>query len=195
MTDLKSSPASQRLLDTACELFCREGIHATGVARLLAKSNVSRRTLYEFYGSKDNLLRAVFKREAEMWFSWFNTDLPAHHSSPTKQLIYLFQLLQAWFGSGRFYGCLFTNAVAESDKSSSWIKEIAQNHFNKVQSHVEAIAQAAGFDDPEEKAQQICLLIDGAITTAMVSESDKGALIAQAILNKIILAELRSRGT
>lgn len=59
-----------------------------------------------------------------------------------------------------------------------------------MQSHVEAIAQAAGFADPEEKVQQICLLIDGAITTAMVSESDKGALIAQAILKKLLPDDL-----
>src|ERR1700678_967200 len=44
--------ARQRILDTAAELFYREGINATGVERLAAESSVSKRTLYQHFPSK-----------------------------------------------------------------------------------------------------------------------------------------------
>ena len=129
--------AKERLLESARRLFCREGIHATGVSRLLSEAKVARRTLYESYGSKENLLRAVFDREAAMWFGWFDHSLPQHTDDPEQRLIYLFDLLEAWFASGRFFGCLFTNAVAEHDKSSSWVRDLAQEHFDRVHARIE----------------------------------------------------------
>ncbi len=44
--------ARQRILQTAAELFYRDGINATGVERLAAESSVSKRTLYQHFPSK-----------------------------------------------------------------------------------------------------------------------------------------------
>ncbi|WP_236177040.1 TetR/AcrR family transcriptional regulator [Pseudomonas qingdaonensis] len=174
--------AAERLLESARRLFCREGIHATGVSRLLSDAKVARRTLYETYGSKENLLRAVFDREAAMWFGWFDQALPQRTDDPEQRLIFLFDLLEEWFASGRFFGCLFTNAVAEHDKSSSWVRDLAQAHFDRVHDRIEQLAAACGLPDPAWVAQQISLLIDGAIATAMVSRNARSAQVARSIL-------------
>ena len=183
--------AKERLLESARRLFCREGIHATGVSRLLSEAKVARRTLYESYGSKENLLRAVFDREAAMWFGWFDHSLPQHTDDPEQRLIYLFDLLEAWFASGRFFGCLFTNAVAEHDKSSSWVRDLAQEHFDRVHARIEALAVASGLRDPAWVAQQIALLIDCAIATAMVTRNAQSAQVARSIL-LILLREAKA---
>lgn len=183
--------AKERLLDSARRLFCREGIQATGVSRLLSDAKVARRTLYESYGSKENLLRAVFEREAAMWFSWFDRDLPQHTDDPEQQLVFLFDLLEEWFAGGRFFGCLFTNAVAEHDKSSSWVRDLAQEHFDRVHARIESLATASGLRDPNGVAQQICLLIDGAIATAMVSRNAQSARVARSIL-QIVLRDAKT---
>lgn len=174
--------AAERLLESARRLFCREGIHATGVSRLLSDAKVARRTLYETYGSKENLLRAVFDREAAMWFGWFDQSLPQRTDDPEQRLIFLFDLLEEWFASGRFFGCLFTNAVAEHDKSSSWVRDLAQAHFDRVHDRIEQLAAACGLPEPAWVAQQISLLIDGAIATAMVSRNARSAQVARSIL-------------
>ena len=182
---MESTPptvAAERLLESARRLFCREGIHATGVSRLLSDAKVARRTLYETYGSKENLLRAVFDREAAMWFGWFDQALPQRTDDPEQRLIFLFDLLEEWFASGRFFGCLFTNAVAEHDKSSSWVRDLAQAHFDRVHDRIEQLAAACGLPEPAWVAQQISLLIDGAIATAMVSRNARSAQVARSIL-------------
>jgi len=182
---MESTPptvAAERLLESARRLFCREGIHATGVSRLLSDAKVARRTLYETYGSKENLLRAVFDREAAMWFGWFDQALPQRTDDPEQRLIFLVDLLEEWFASGRCFGCLFTNAVAEHDKSSSWVRDLAQAHFDRVHDRIEQLAAACGLPEPAWVAQQISLLIDGAIATAMVSRNARSAQVARSIL-------------
>ena len=52
-----------RLLDTATELFYAEGIAATGVDKVVARSGVSKPTLYAHFRSKDELVAAVLEKE------------------------------------------------------------------------------------------------------------------------------------
>ena len=68
--------AEEKLLLAARRLFCRAGIHATGISQILEEAGVARRSLYKHYGSKENLLKVVLDTEANMWFHWFNLDLP-----------------------------------------------------------------------------------------------------------------------
>lgn len=50
------TPAAQRILDTASALFYARGINAVGVDTIAAESGVTKRTLYDRFGSKDQLL-------------------------------------------------------------------------------------------------------------------------------------------
>ena len=51
----------ERILTTARTLFYREGIHATGVQRLAEAAHVSKRTLYEYFPSKNQLVEAYLR--------------------------------------------------------------------------------------------------------------------------------------
>ncbi|MDQ4084268.1 MAG: TetR/AcrR family transcriptional regulator, partial [Actinomycetota bacterium] len=52
------TPGAQRILDVASELFYWRGIHAVGVDTIAAESGVTKRTLYDRFGSKDGLVVA-----------------------------------------------------------------------------------------------------------------------------------------
>jgi AcrR family transcriptional regulator len=51
----------ERILTTARALFYREGIHATGVQRLADAAHVSKRTLYEYFPSKNLMVEAYLR--------------------------------------------------------------------------------------------------------------------------------------
>ena len=51
--------ARRKLLDTAAELFYREGIGTTGVDRISAQAGVSKRSLYQHFAGKDELVAAA----------------------------------------------------------------------------------------------------------------------------------------
>lgn len=176
----------EKILQTARRLFCQVGIHATGIARIIEESGVSRRSLYTHYGSKENLLKAVFEAEANIWFRWFDCDLPQMECSPTERILALFDLMRDWFNSKNFYGCVFINAVAEHEKSNGWIQEVANSHREKITAKLQAMVAASGAQDPEMVTEKLNLLIDGTIVTAMVTANSEIAHIGKLAAGDIL---------
>lgn len=176
----------EKILQTARRLFCQVGIHATGIARIIEESGVSRRSLYTHYGSKENLLKAVFEAEANIWFRWFDCDLPQMECSPAERILALFDLMRDWFDSKNFYGCVFINAVAEHEKSNGWIQEVANSHREKITAKLQAMVAASGAQDPEMVTEKLNLLIDGTIVTAMVTANSEIAHIGKLAAGDIL---------
>jgi len=186
----RKETSKRKLLSTACRLFCKEGIHATGIARIIEESGVARRTLYLHFGSKENLLKAVFEAEANIWFCWFDQDLPAMQCSPVERILALFDLMQNWFASQDFYGCVFINAVAEHDKGGSWIQEIANQHREKINAKLQAMVMESGAKEPELVTEKLSLLIDGTIVTAMVTGKGEVAHIGRLAVEDILCSTI-----
>ena len=57
----RSRSARERILAAARTLFYRDGIHATGVERLAKHAQVSKRTLYQHFSSKDRLSSGLWR--------------------------------------------------------------------------------------------------------------------------------------
>jgi AcrR family transcriptional regulator len=121
-----------RLLNTATRLFCRHGINATGIDKILAEAGVAKMTLYNQFGSKEGLVFAVLEREGEAWRSWFQTAVDQLGGTPADKLVGIFDVLENWFQQDGFYGCAFINAVAEHNKEDPRIRSLAQAHKKKV---------------------------------------------------------------
>lgn len=169
----------EKLLLTARRLFCRAGIHATGVSRILEEAGVARGSLYKHYGSKENLLKAVLDTEANMWFHWFDIDLPDLKCSAKERILTLFDLLGNWFKKEDFFGCVFINAVAEHEKDSAWVKEMAGAYRNQIMERLRALIVESKSNDPDIVTQKLALIIEGAIITAMVTQNSQAAHIAR----------------
>src|ERR1700742_4144324 len=54
--------ARERLLAAASELFYREGIHTVGIDRVIERAGVAKASLYNTFGSKDELIRAYLEQ-------------------------------------------------------------------------------------------------------------------------------------
>ena len=53
--------ARQRLLDAANELFYREGTQTVGIDRIIEHAGVAKASLYNTFGSKEELVRAYLE--------------------------------------------------------------------------------------------------------------------------------------
>src|ERR1700733_8108971 len=74
-TPAGSSPEAasvrDRLLDTAADLFYREGIRAVGVDLVVERTGVAKTSLYRHFPSKDDLVAAVLERDdRRFWAYW-----------------------------------------------------------------------------------------------------------------------------
>ncbi len=190
----RQSP-EQRLLEAGRRLFCREGIHATGIARVLAEAGVSRKTLYERFGSKENLILAVLEHEGALWRAWFEAGVRDLEGSARERLLGVFDLLGAWFADPDFFGCAFINAVAEHDKSEAPLAGVAERHRDLTNRALLPLIEGAGVEDAAELMHQLGLVIDGAIVTAMVTRDPGAAARARAIAASLLDAHgVRSPG-
>src|SRR5438046_7493088 len=79
-------PVRQRILDTASEMFYRDGIRAVGIDAIIARSGVAKMSLYRNFPSKDALVTAwLEERNAFFWRRWDRAEA-AHAGAPRAQL-------------------------------------------------------------------------------------------------------------
>jgi AcrR family transcriptional regulator len=74
-----------KIIDTATELFARQGYHATGVAELGRAVGLGSGALYHYIGSKEDLLFTIVRSHLEHALE-FGRDLLAHESTAVEKL-------------------------------------------------------------------------------------------------------------
>ena len=183
----RPSPPHERIVQAARDLFCRQGIHATGIDRILAAASASKMALYGRFGSKEALLREVLAREGADWRKAFFSAMEAAGPDPLAKLRAPAAAMKLWYQGGRFYGCAFMNAIGEHDKEEQWLREIAADHHAQVLAFLHRLAQEAKLAEPAIVARQILLLIDGAAAALMVTK-DAGVLTIMARNMDAVLA-------
>ncbi|EIO3977148.1 TetR/AcrR family transcriptional regulator [Vibrio vulnificus] len=180
------SQKRQQLIDTALELFYRNGIHSIGINEVLHTSGVAKRTLYSHFKSKDELVLAALTQRHQVFVDWLQTKLALSTNDQTLTQI-LFDALASWFNGtepqlGAFRGCFFINTSAEFSDLEADIFQFCQYHKRVVR---DVIAAHLTIKD-ESLLDAICLLKEGAIvTTHLTGKGD--AVIAQCLntLNRL----------
>lgn len=164
------------LLNTALELFYRHGINSIGINEVIKVSEVAKKTLYNHFNSKEDLvLRALEKRHLA-FMQWLETKL--ENTTNNSELIdTLFYSLRDWFDGnapelGSFNGCFFINTSAEFHGTNSEISSYCS--FHKAQ--VRQLIQSKLSQDSEDLLNAICLLKEGAITTAFMTGASSAVI-------------------
>jgi AcrR family transcriptional regulator len=148
----------ERILGTADRLFYSQGIRAVGVDMIAAEIGISKRTLYNYFPSKDALIVAYLGRRL--------TPLEISEQPPTEQILGAFDRLERQFVSKKFRGCPFVNAVAELAEPEHEVNRIAVAFKEQRRSVVPRPAHPSGVT--EALATQLALLLDGAIAAMLV---------------------------
>lgn len=170
-----ASSKRDQLIDTALELFSREGFHATGIDRILSESGVAKMTLYNHFKSKDELILAALRRRDETFRNWFMRTVEASADTPRGRLLATFDVLEQWMRQEGFCGCTFINATAEFGERGEAIRGSCAEHKRLVLDYLEKLAAAAGAADPKELAFDLNLLAEGAIVTAQIMRTNDAA--------------------
>jgi AcrR family transcriptional regulator len=168
-----SESVRDRILNTARELFYREGVRAVGVDTVVARSGVAKTSLYRWFPSKDALIAAVL--EEEMKDRWCGWDYNAAHSppQPREQIRGQFAGIARFVSSSRYRGCPFMNVTVEFPDPQHPARAVAAQVTVELRRRLRALVdQIEGIRDPEELTDQLVLLIDGAFAAAHVAGKD-----------------------
>lgn len=184
--------ASKRdqLLDTAIDLFCRNGFHATGIDRILGESGVAKMTLYNHFHSKDELILAALRRYDDRGRTALVKAIEKSARDPRGRLLAFFDIVDKWVQDEGFLGCPFVNVAAEFHDSSHPAHRVAAEHKRLLGAYLESLAAAAGALQPESLARQLMLLYEGALNLSHVAGDRDAAKAARGAAEVLIDAAL-----
>src|ERR1700730_718776 len=161
---IMSSPAKptmkERILETADRLSYLQGIRAVGVDTVAAEIGISKRTLYNHFPSKNELISAYLERRFR--------PVPSSDKPPGEQILRTFDRLERGFADKGFRGCPFVNAVAEMGAEDHAVRKIAIAFKDSRRAWFRELLLQLDVADPEELATQLQLLVDGAIPPDLV---------------------------
>ncbi|GHH30712.1 TetR family transcriptional regulator [Lentzea cavernae] len=155
------TPASRRALEAAGRLFYERGIHAVGVDLIAAEAGVTKKTLYDRFGSKEQIVVEYLADRDERWRVFLAGHLDAVQE-PRARVLAVFDATRAWAAEHSRKGCSMVNAHAEISDSShpahpiiigqkKWMLALFADLVRDIAPH------------PEQLAQTLMLLHEGAL--------------------------------
>jgi AcrR family transcriptional regulator len=151
--------ARQRILNTAINLFYREGINATGVERLASEASVSKRTLYQHFPSKTAVVEEYLRCIQQGVDDPIRPGPDAANRTPRERILALFATPPR---GAQMRGCPFHNAAVEAADVMPEIHDIVQEHKRNYIKGLIKLARQAGAANPTLLGNQLGLLYEGA---------------------------------
>ncbi len=178
---MPSPSKREQIIDTALSLFYQHGFTATGIDKIVATSGITKKTIYAYFTSKDELILAVLRKRDELFRDNFIRNVERFGKTPPQKLYALFDALHEWFNSPQFFGCMFINAAAEYTPQDHPFHLVCAEHKRLMSDYVHTLATQAGAHEPRALTEQLNYLIEGAIVHAHVCGDKTAALKAKAM--------------
>lgn len=174
-----------RVLDAGAALFYRDGINAVGVAAIAETAGVTKKTLYDCFGSKARLVATYLQDRHETWWAYLEERLSAAEAPKTLALFDAYLDHPALDVSN---GCAFLNAAAELPVEHPGAAVI-RAHKDAVRDRIrELLRTDAPKADADDLAEHIFLLLEGAITHFGIDHSNRHGDSARRIVGELIAA-------
>lgn len=157
--------ARDRVLQAASELFYRNGITATGIDTIIERAGVAKMTLYNHFSSKNELVAAYLRERDEQWWRRLARVL-AQADDPQERLLSPFAAYRACTLDEDFRGCAFVNGAAEVPVVDHPAAEVIRAHKLALRDRLRQLAAEAEAAAPAQLAEQLFLLLEGAMVTA-----------------------------
>lgn len=168
--------ARERLLDAADELFYAEGVHVVGVDRIAERARVTKATLYNTFGSKEDLVRVYLEQHMRRRQERIGRILAAKHT-PRERILGIFAEVEELLAGSAFRGCRFIMATAESRRGDA-SETVAETYRAWLRSVFTHLAEEAGARDPKLLGRRLLLIYDGAAVAARLDKDRRGAAAA-----------------
>lgn len=188
----RPSPRRDHLVEVATDLFCREGFHATGIDRVLAESGVAKMTLYKHFPSKDDLIGACLESVAASARADVESVLERGGSTARARILTLIDWYVGLAVDCEFTGCPFHHARAEFADPSHPAYRVARDQKLWMRGRLRELCAEHGLRGPELCADQLMLVIEGALSLGALDISDELAQASAALARKIVDGAKRS---
>lgn len=186
----RERPARGRLMKAAAELFYAHGIAATGIDAITERAGVARKSLYNNFASKDDLVLAYIQDRHQEWLDLYELRAKKAKSSNERVMAVFDAYIDhanAAYVHG-FRGCGLLNAAAELPADAPGRVEV-RKHKEQVESILHAgLAEGFAPDRAGTLAEQLAFLLEGAVARAGLEGSATRLVHARAMAASMVFA-------
>lgn len=177
----------EKLIKAGHEIFYREGFLAVGLDRLLNEAGCSKQTFYNHFESKDDLIVAVID-EHHRWWSSEVRDRIQRMAGPNArgQILAMFDVMHEIMHDPEYHGCIFINAAVEFPQPHHPAHQSARQAKADGLALLADLAERAGASDPVSLAQEIDMIIEGALITHQVAPDCDSCAIARRVAETLL---------
>jgi AcrR family transcriptional regulator len=186
--DAARPSARERLLAAANELFYEEGVHTVGIDRVIEHAGVAKGSLYNTFGSKDELIHAYLEARHENLARRITRKVE-QYDTPRDRVLAVFEAQGDMFAEPGYRGCAFARASAESHPGDL-VEQATGEYRAWVRSLFTRLAEEAGVPDAPGLARQLHLLYDGSGMSARMDHDPAAAPAARAAAAALLDAAL-----
>ncbi len=180
--------ARDRIVAAARVLFYRDGIHATGVDELIQYAHVSKRTFYQYFSTKRELVQEYLR------------DLDATRAIPRERALAASERpartrLLAMFDSTpetRIRGCPYHNAAVEAASALPEVHDIVHEHKLAFIADLIGVCAELGVQDSHELGHQLAVVFEGGLSLATTLNDTAPMVYARSAADDLISAALRA---
>ena len=162
----KSQFIHDHILEVASDLFYEHGINNVGISRIIADAGVAKMTLYSHFASKEALVIAYLENRSREWVDWYKRQLYKMPLTPMDRLLSSFDVLDTWFKSKRYRGCLVANAIIELADHLHPVHEVKREYYASIKTMYLTLSREADLRDSEYVAEQLFVLLREAMMAA-----------------------------
>lgn len=186
---MKHAEVKSRIIQTASNLFYKNGYNTTGINQIIAEAGIAKATLYNHFKSKEEICLAYLKHKNVS----FLEDFEAFTTSKTQgkeQLLAIFDFLTLFYKEKDFNGCWCIKTVAEIPKDNKIIRDEIQLQKNTLIALITKLVAAniEGINEPQTAslARQIYLLYESAVGESHLHQEDWPILESKNICERLI---------
>ncbi len=183
----------RRILETAYGLFYRKGFTRVGVDLVAEAAGVTKRTLYDHFASKDELLAAVLEFHHELSLARIQDWSGRLAGDVDTMLDSLFSELAQWAGKPRWAGAGFTRLTMElADLPGHPARAIASRHKAALEAWLAGELARRRLAAPAARAREVMLLLEGSMALMLI-HGDRSIAEAAAQAAKRLMLDGRRR--
>lgn len=187
------TPGARRVLDAASRLFYERGIHAVGVDTIAEEAGVTKKTLYDRFGSKEALVVAYLQHRDARWRDHLTATLDRTPAASTDRVLAVFDAAISWSDAHSPKGCSAINARAEVGDGHDGhpvFPEVARQKAWLLEVFAD-LCREAGVDDPDATARAMMLLYEGAIVTVGMETFPAPFAVAREVAGSLLAGTRR----
>lgn len=182
--------ARDRIFEAARSLFYRQGIRGVGVDAIAQAAGTTKMSLYRAFPGKDELVAECLRQSGQDYWSWWDEIVAPHRVDPRAALTALFKAQALRQASADNRGCPIANSAIELTDDVHPAREVVLDYSREKRRRLRELCVALGVKAPDELADGLQLLLDGACLSRITLGADGPAAslctAAEALIDRAV---------